>query len=201
MSPASASGLKSDEGSRRTRQALIEAAAEAFVTQGYDTVTLRDVARGSGLTTGAIYHHFRNKAELLTAVIEREVTRHIAPREATTPGVRIETLEAFLRAYPERRTLRLLMQQGAAAARTDPSLAAGIAALQRAAFSRWQGFYAEWQASGRLKAQIRPDLLVTVLWAAELGLAELEATQSPTPSGDDWASAWSLLLGLQPAPE
>ena len=91
------------------------------------------------------------------------------------------------------------MQQGAAAARTDPALAAGIAALQRAAFAKWQGFYAEWQASGRLGAQIRPDLLVTVLWAAELGLAELEATQSPTPSGEDWASAWSVLLGLQPS--
>ena len=92
------------------------------------------------------------------------------------------------------------MQQGAAAARTDPKLAAGIAGLQRAAFAKWQGFYAQWQASGRLDAQIRPDLLVTVLWAAELGLAELEATQSPTPSGEDWASAWSVLLRMKRTP-
>ena len=45
--------------------ALVAAAIEVFVAQGYDGARVQDIARAAGLTTGAIYANYRGKAELL----------------------------------------------------------------------------------------------------------------------------------------
>ena len=52
-----------------TRAALVELAAEMFANRGYLQTSIRDIAREASLTTGAIYGHFRNKAELLAEAI------------------------------------------------------------------------------------------------------------------------------------
>ena len=54
-----------------TRGRLLDAAAEVFCERGYDGTTVAEVARRAGLTTGAIYANFRDKAELLLKTIER----------------------------------------------------------------------------------------------------------------------------------
>ena len=48
-----------------TRERLIAAAIEVFAEQGYEGARLQDIARGAGLTTGAVYANYRGKAELL----------------------------------------------------------------------------------------------------------------------------------------
>ena len=48
-----------------TRDRLIEAAVEVFLAVGYDGARVQDIARKAGVTTGAIYAHFRDKADLL----------------------------------------------------------------------------------------------------------------------------------------
>ena len=60
-----------------TRDAVLDAAAELFVARGYPRTSLDEVAASARVTKGAIYHHFANKAALMTALIERE------EREAT----------------------------------------------------------------------------------------------------------------------
>src|SRR5438876_4683379 len=57
------------EKSRATRAALVELAATLFAEQGYVQTSIRDIARRGGLTSGAIYGHFRNKADLLVEAI------------------------------------------------------------------------------------------------------------------------------------
>ena len=52
-----------------TRAALVELAARLFATRGYLQTSIRDIARDANLTTGAIYGHFRNKADLLAEAI------------------------------------------------------------------------------------------------------------------------------------
>jgi AcrR family transcriptional regulator len=44
---------------------LIEAAVEVFLDVGYDGARVQDIAQKAGVTTGAIYAHFRDKADLL----------------------------------------------------------------------------------------------------------------------------------------
>jgi len=54
-----------------TRATLLDAAEQVFQRKGVAAATLNDVARAAGMTRGAIYWHFRDKAELLHAMCER----------------------------------------------------------------------------------------------------------------------------------
>src|SRR5438045_7394502 len=61
-----------------TSDRLLEAAGEVFAEQGYDGVRVQDIARRAGLTTGAIYANFRNKAGLLLQAINSLSSTYLA---------------------------------------------------------------------------------------------------------------------------
>jgi AcrR family transcriptional regulator len=52
-----------------TRAALIEAATELFATQGYEATVIPAVLRATGVSRGALYHHFESKEALFEAVL------------------------------------------------------------------------------------------------------------------------------------
>jgi TetR/AcrR family acrAB operon transcriptional repressor len=54
-----------------TREQLLDAAERVFSEQGVATTTLGEVAAAAGVTRGAVYWHFRDKADLLGALCER----------------------------------------------------------------------------------------------------------------------------------
>ena len=55
----------------RSREALVAAAARLFALQGYSGTSTEAVLADSGLTRGALYHHFRDKQDLFEAVCRR----------------------------------------------------------------------------------------------------------------------------------
>ena len=58
------------ERSAATRDALITAGRVLFGTRGYADVGTEEVVRAAGVSRGALYHHFADKAELFAAVFE-----------------------------------------------------------------------------------------------------------------------------------
>ena len=54
----------------RSRSALLEAAARGLSRYGYGHLRLEEVAREAGYTRGALYHQFKDKADLALAVID-----------------------------------------------------------------------------------------------------------------------------------
>jgi len=46
------------------KQRILDAAISVFIENGFEETSLREIASAAGLTTGAIYHHFKNKDEL-----------------------------------------------------------------------------------------------------------------------------------------
>jgi len=52
-----------------SRAALIDAALEEFSTKGYEAATVAGIAERAGVTTGALYAHFRGKLDLLLATV------------------------------------------------------------------------------------------------------------------------------------
>lgn len=52
-----------------TREAIIKAAFDLFVQQGYHGTSMRDIAAGAGITAGSIYNHFSDKTKIFQAVI------------------------------------------------------------------------------------------------------------------------------------
>jgi len=68
--PAATATARSAGGKReRTRAALAAAALELIREKGFAEASLDDIAARAGMTKGAIYSNFRNKAELLVAAM------------------------------------------------------------------------------------------------------------------------------------
>lgn len=48
-----------------TRQRITKAAQQLIREYGYDSVTVEDICKASGVSVGAFYHHLRNKAGII----------------------------------------------------------------------------------------------------------------------------------------
>jgi len=46
------------------KKQLLDAALHVFATQGFEKASMREIAASAGLTTGAIYYHYKNKDDL-----------------------------------------------------------------------------------------------------------------------------------------
>lgn len=55
------------------RPALLDAAEELLVEGGVEALSWREIARRAGVSPGAPYHHFADKAALLTALSQRHL--------------------------------------------------------------------------------------------------------------------------------
>ena len=55
----------------QTIQLILDTASRLFFQQGYDRTTLQDIINATGLSKGAIYHHFSSKEAILVAVVDQ----------------------------------------------------------------------------------------------------------------------------------
>ncbi len=62
--------MKNEEASYKTTSKLLAIARKHFTKYGYFDVALEKIADEGNVTRGAIYHHFKNKQGLFTAVLE-----------------------------------------------------------------------------------------------------------------------------------
>lgn len=89
-----------------TVDALIEATAQVLVEDGYSSLTTNHVAERAGASIGTLYQYFRNKDELIGALIDRELEHHfvvIAPWLASLPEAPLEeTVRRYVRATLDR---------------------------------------------------------------------------------------------------
>jgi AcrR family transcriptional regulator len=95
---------KHDLRSEATRQALVRAARSLFGARGYAEVGTEEIVRAAGVTRGALYHQFRDKAGLFAAVaeeVEAEVAGRIAAGAAAESTEAIDVLRAGARLFLE----------------------------------------------------------------------------------------------------
>jgi TetR/AcrR family acrAB operon transcriptional repressor len=62
---------RTKEEAMATRHKLLDAAEHLFQAQGVSRTSLQDIARRAGATRGAVYWHFKDKADLFNAMMER----------------------------------------------------------------------------------------------------------------------------------
>ena len=154
---------------QRTRAALLEAARALIRKKGYARTTLEDVARHAGMTTGAIYGNFKNRAELFVA-LGQTYWKPVAPRVA--PGATFaEAMRALasatLAAVDERAPVAVGRLTGLAYTLTNRELRSRVTEVTRSSYE----FGAEWLRSFDARdLPMPPELLVRVLHALIEGL-------------------------------
>jgi AcrR family transcriptional regulator len=105
------------ERSAATRDALVAAGRALFGARGYADVGTEEVVRAAGVSRGALYHHFADKAELFAAVLQsvQEMTnaRVIAAVTAAGPDDPIAAMQlgtaAFLDICTEPEMARIML--------------------------------------------------------------------------------------------
>lgn len=79
-----------------SRQRILDAAREQFVKQGYRDVSMRGIAKQLGYSPGSLYYHFREKADLFSAMTAEDFHRLDSLLEevvSTSPNPGRERLE------------------------------------------------------------------------------------------------------------
>jgi AcrR family transcriptional regulator len=85
---------------------VLEAAHELFIERDYEAVSTDEIVKRSGVSRGALYHHFPTKLDLFRAVweaSERRVIERIAAQapssSAPSPSTPFEALVFLVRGY------------------------------------------------------------------------------------------------------
>lgn len=113
---------RTKEEAERTRQAVLDTAEELFLANGVARTSLEMIARESGITRGAVYWHFKDKAHLVHEMLNRvripldEVTQHLmAAGEcdclARLYDLCVSHMEEFVRPGRQRRVMTILLHR------------------------------------------------------------------------------------------
>ena len=113
-----------------TRASILQAAAEQFGEEGYESSTTHQIAARAGVSVGTLYRYFSDKEAVLLEVYEREMSglrnrilEEFAAVDVDATDVRglvHESMALALRVYREKPRLRRVLSEQA---RRNPALA------------------------------------------------------------------------------
>ena len=161
------------------RLALLDAAENLIESVGIDGLTLRGLARETGVSHAAPYRHFADKADLLAALAARGFERLAAALTASAAAHPLDSCQEFLASCRVYITLgrehpamyRLMFGQPQPGVGGQPELAAaGQAAYDALAAAMERGI-----ANGFFRA-MPVQALAMAVWAMVHGLTELAIT-------------------------
>ena len=69
--------LSRAEAKARTRQQLLDAAAQTFARKGYADASVEEIAESAGYSTGALYSNFASKEELFLELMSARASRRV----------------------------------------------------------------------------------------------------------------------------
>ena len=155
-------------GKARSRMSLLQAAKALFAERGYEGATMRQIAAAAGLSTGAVFASFTDKADLFNAVLSADAEEQARQMEAVADGS--GTVEQRLKrvlgvAYGfQLRQLELL--RGAIALSWSEGLAGklGDRPVREVVVSQITAITAAAVARGELTPRIDVSLVADTLW-------------------------------------
>lgn len=119
---ATAAMRRTKEQAEQTRVAILAAAEQLFLENGVSRSTLEQIARAAGVTRGAVYWHFENKAHLFHAMLDQvrlppeQMTLRLCGCEGIDPLLSlrelcIEAIENLARDEQKRRIFTILLHR------------------------------------------------------------------------------------------
>ena len=67
---------RTKEDAEQTRKAILASAMDIFCEKGYSKTTFDEIAKRINLTKGAVYWYFRNKPDIVAALINEFAAKH-----------------------------------------------------------------------------------------------------------------------------
>jgi AcrR family transcriptional regulator len=162
--------------SARTRERILEAATEVFARRGAHGTRVADIAERAGVAYGLVYHHFRNKEEILTAIFAERWAQYVAYLEelARAPLSFRERMARLVHFWVEtyRQETDLMTVMINEITRSYEFLESHDIASVLAAFDPIERIIAE----GRERGEVRLDIDAKLATYAVLGVAEMVLT-------------------------
>ena len=158
------------------RAEILEAAERIFVRDGYQGATIRKIADEVGVSSTALYMHFRDKDEILMEICEGAIGALLTANTELTarpidPVVRVRLmLDAYMRfgfENPNTYWLTFCAVNG----EISPGKDADASELGRRCYACFKDAIAAVAAEGRLRSDV--DTAAQVLWAACHGVVSL----------------------------
>ncbi|MEO8812514.1 MAG: TetR/AcrR family transcriptional regulator [Caulobacteraceae bacterium] len=182
------------------RAEILRAAERIFVAQGYEGATIRKIADEVGVSSTALYMHFRDKDQILleicTAAMEEllAINSEISARRIDSVARVRLMLEAYVRfALGNPNAYRLIFCSSPLAASVQNQRATMEIGTQ--CFERCSGVMREIAAEGRLRTG-NTSTAHQALWAACHGLAALMITNPGFPFAPPEELAGVMIDGL-----
>lgn len=177
-------------------------AARLFRAHGYAAVSLRDVARECGVTTGSLYHHFRSKDDLVREVLDQGYEQILREVQAAvrSPAARARPHATLLAALLAHLTCLLASDSLPAA---NIRIFAHVPKHVREATLKgrhnyeqfWIDLLRTYASEGILRVDIEPKSLVMILFGAMNW--SLEWFKPGRDNVDDLAIDLMKLVGLE----
>lgn len=162
-----------DEELAARRGAILDAARRAFARHGYEGATVKVLEAETGLSRGAIFHHFRDKEALFLAVAQDEATR-------TAERVAEAGLVQVMRELPERDAGWLGVQlEVRRRVRTDPQFAERWTQRQAAVRAATTERLERQQRAGVVRRDVPVQVQADLLRLVHDGLVSALASGTP----------------------
>ncbi|MBP1712210.1 MAG: TetR family transcriptional regulator [Deltaproteobacteria bacterium] len=90
--------LKKDKSPPRSRQRLLDAAAELFNSKGYAATTVREIVKAAGVTKPVLYYYFKNKEGIFLELMRETYVKfnELVDSVRSEKGNPREKLERFI---------------------------------------------------------------------------------------------------------
>jgi AcrR family transcriptional regulator len=186
-----------------SRDALIEVTLAYLATHGEAQLRVGDIARRAGVTTGAIYGHFGNRAGLLAAAYAKRMTeivtndlaiRRMAEESYASDPAHDPDYVAYARNIlsDEGRQARLRWLEGVIRAQHDVHLAALLKPIKRETLDLIADALRQSQQLGYVRDDLDARAIAVVAFATGLGMsALLDVYDDPTVT-EDIEKAWTI---------
>ncbi len=183
-----------------TRERLIDEMTLMIDEVGIDGIDMHEMLRRAGVTTGALYHHFRDLGHLVEEALARrfpvgvrESLAHM--REGLANAADLESYLAFMRTLaevsqaPANRSRRMERAHTVALAFSSEPLREIIARQQSELTTEVTEVLAEIQQRGWLRADLNPRAVAVFIQAYTLGRIIDDITDDPVEPAE-----WNHLI-------
>ena len=182
---------------RDTAAAIVREAKALIDERGEAALRVTEIAERCGVSPSVLYHHFRDREDIISAVREAEFVARIEADAKVIGGLAVSTDNAAEimslivndmsdPRNEERRRYRHERMQALVAARLDPALQSRLVAAQEKLSAVIIGAVSDAQTAGLLDPALDPTAIAFLFEAIPLGTALATVYGDQLPSEQAW---------------